>query len=195
MNTPAAQMPEIDAARQRVLATIHAHRGLFLLQGILMSILGMAAVALPNLASIGVTLLVGWLFIAGGFVRATMTFRKHLMPGRTWSVISSVIAVAVGALLIARPLQGVRSLTLLMAVLFLVEGIAAVFVALEFRRFLRSWVWTLASGLINLLLAFLIWSGWPNTATWVVGLYVGINMMFIGVALIASASAAHGLEK
>ncbi len=159
-----------------------------------MLILGVLAVALPNLASIGVELLIGWLFIVGGFVRAATIFRRHLMPGRWWSVTSSVLSVVIGALLVARPLQGVMSLTMLLAALFVVEGVAGIFISLEFRRYLRSWVWTLLSGIINLVLAYLIWRGWPNTATWILGLFVGINMIFLGVSLISSAITAHRLE-
>jgi uncharacterized membrane protein HdeD (DUF308 family) len=83
------------------------------------------------------------------------------------------------------------SLTVLITVLFACEGVAAILAALEFRRYLRSWTWTVASGLINLLLAFLIWSGWPNSATWVIGLFVGINMIFLGVPLLTAAVAAR----
>ena len=159
-----------------------------------MLILGVLAVALPNLASIGIELVIGWLFIIGGFVRAATVFGKHLMPGRWWSVASSVLSVVIGALLVARPLQGVMSLTMLLAALFVIEGVAGIFIALEFRQYLRSWVFTLLSGLINLVLAYMIWRGWPNTATWVLGLFVGINLVFVGIALITSAITAHRLE-
>lgn len=194
MSTPAPPPPPVDEAHRRVLAMLNAHWQAFLLQGILMVILGMLAVAVPNLASIGIELLIGWLFIIGGLVRAAVIIRKHLLPGRWWSLISSALAVAIGALLIARPLQGVMSLTLLLAALFVIEGVAAVFVALEYRRYLRSWAWTLFSGGVNLVLAYLIWQRWPNSATWIIGLLVGINLIFIGISLIMSAVAARRLQ-
>jgi uncharacterized membrane protein HdeD (DUF308 family) len=115
------------------------------------------------------------------------------MPGFWWSLLSGVLAVLLGAILIARPLQGVITLTIVMTTIFVIEGVAAVFVALEYRRYLRNWSWTLFSGLINLVLAYLIWQGWPSTATWVIGLYVGINMIFLGVPLIMTALAARSL--
>jgi len=117
--------------------------------------------------------------------------RKRHLPGFTWSLLSAVLAVVLGAALIARPLQGVITLTLIMTALFVIEGIAAILIALEYRRYLRSWPWTLMSGLITLALAYLVWHGWPNTARWVIGLYVGIGLAFLGVSLITTALAAR----
>jgi uncharacterized membrane protein HdeD (DUF308 family) len=186
--------PDVEAIRRRVLATVHDHWKLFLFQGILMLILGMLAVALPNISTLEIELLVGWLLIVGGFFRAATIFGKRHMPGFWWSLLSAVLAVALGTILIARPLQGVITLTIVMTVFFVIEGVAAVLIALEYRRYLRNWSWTLLSGLINLVLAYLIWNGWPSTATWVIGLYVGINLIFLGVQLIMTAIAARGLR-
>ena len=185
--------PDIEAIRRRVLTTIHGHWKLFLFQGVLMLVLGMLAIALPNLSTLEIELLVGWLFIVGGFFRAATIFRKPHMPGFWWSIFSSILAVVLGAILIARPLQGIVTLTIVITALFVIEGIAAIFVALDFRRYLHNWSWTLLSGLINLTLAYLIWRGWPNTANWVIGLYVGINMVFLGVPLIMTAFAARSI--
>lgn len=183
--------PDIEELRRRALTTIHGHWTLFLFQGILLLVLGMLAVALPNVSTLGIELLVGWLFIIGGVVRVVTIFRKRHMPGFWWFLGSGIIAMALGAILLARPLQGVITLTVVMALFFVVEGVAAVFVALEFRQHLRHWASMLVSGLINLVLAYLIWRGWPNTATWVIGLYVGIYMIFLGVPLIMTAIAAR----
>jgi uncharacterized membrane protein HdeD (DUF308 family) len=183
--------PDIEEFQRRALTTIHGHWKLFLFQGILLLVLGMLAVALPNVSTLGIELLVGWLFIIGGVVRVMTIFRKRHMPGFWWSLGSGIIAVALGGILLGRPLQGIITLTIVMALFFVVEGIAAVFVALEFRQHLRHWGLMLVSGLINLVLAYLIWRGWPNTATWVIGLYVGISMIFLGVPLVMTAIAAR----
>jgi len=185
--------PDLEAVRRRALAVIQAHWKLFLFQGILMLFLGTLAVALPNIFTLEIELLVGWLFIVGGFFRAAAIFSKRHMPGFWWSLLSAVLAVVLGAILIARPLQGVITLTIVMTALFVIEGVAAVFVALEYRHYLRNWSWTLFSGLVNLGLAFLIWQGWPGTAAWVIGLYVGVNMIFLGVPLIMTAIAARSI--
>lgn len=184
---------DLEAMRRRALATVHAHWKLFLLQGVLMLLLGMFAIALPNLFTLEIELLVGWLFIVGGVLRAATIFRKRHMPGFWWTLGTGVLAMLLGAILIANPLQGVLTLTIVMTAMFVVEGIAAIFVALEFRRLLHNWSWTVVSGLINLALAYLIWQGWPNSAGWVIGLYVGINMIFLGVPLIMTALAARSI--
>jgi uncharacterized membrane protein HdeD (DUF308 family) len=188
-----ASTPDVEALRRRAVTTIHEHWKAFLLQGILMVVLGMLAVALPNISTLEIELLVGWLFIISGCFRVATIFKKRHLPGFWWSLFSGIIAVAVGVILVIRPLQGVISLTLVMTVFFVVEGVASVFVALDFRQHLRHWGLVLLSGLINLVLAYLIWRGWPNTATWVIGLYVGIYMIFFGVPLIMSAIVARHL--
>ena len=83
------------------------------------------------------------------------------------------------------------TLTLVLVVFFILEGIGAILVAIEHRRHLPSWGWVLFSGLVDLLLAFLIWDGWPSSASWAIGLLVGINMLFVGLSLIMTALAAR----
>lgn len=113
------------------------------------------------------------------------------MPGFWWSICSGVLAVMLGVILIEHPRRGVVTLTLIMTIFFVVEGTAAVFVALDFRRYLKNWGWMLASGLINLVMAYLVWSGWPKTASWIIGLYLGINMIFLGLPMIMAALSAR----
>ena len=74
---------------------------------------------------------------------------------------------------------------------FIIEGIAAILLAIEHRRHLPSWGWVLFSGLVDLFLAYLIWRGWPSSADWAIGLLVGINMVFVGLSLIMTAIAAR----
>jgi uncharacterized membrane protein HdeD (DUF308 family) len=189
-----ASTPNVDAFHRQVQTIIRAHWKLFLFQGILLLVLGMLAVALPNISTLEIELLVGWLFIVGGFFRAASIVRKRQMPGFWWSLLSSVIAMALGAILIAHPLQGAITLTIIVTVCFAIEGVAAIFIALDFRRYLNNWRWTLMGGVINLALACLIWEQWPNSATWVIGLCVGINMVFLGVPLIMTAIAARSID-
>jgi uncharacterized membrane protein HdeD (DUF308 family) len=193
MNDITQITPNVEALRRQVRSTLHAHWKLFLAQGILMLVLGMLAVTLPIISTLEIELLVGWLFIVGGFFRGANILRQRELPAFWWSLVSAAAAVAIGAILIARPLQGVITLTIVMTAFFVVEGVAAVFIAIDFRRHLHNWSWTLFSGLINLLLAYLIWKGWPNSATWVIGLYVGVNMIFLGIPLIMTAIAARSI--
>src|SRR5207302_9775209 len=85
---------------------------------------------------------------------------------------------------ILRSLAGVLTLSMVLVAFFIIEGIASIIGAIEHRQHLRSWGWVLFSGIIDLLLAYLIWAGWPSSASWAIGLLVGINMLFLGLSLV-----------
>jgi uncharacterized membrane protein HdeD (DUF308 family) len=184
----------LEELRRQVLATIHAHWKLFLMQGVVMTALGVAAVAVPNISTLEIELLVGWLFIVGGLLRVITIYRKRHMPGFWWLLVSGVVAMALGAILVGRPLQGILTLTTVLTAFFIIEGVAAIFIALDFRRHLHNWGWTLFSGIVSLGLAYLIIKGWPSTTAWVIGLYVGISMIFAGWSLIMTSIAARTIH-
>jgi uncharacterized membrane protein HdeD (DUF308 family) len=113
-------------------------------------------------------------------------------PGFWWSLISAIIAIGAGVVLLLWPISGSVSLTLVLIAFFVVEGIASIMYAIEHRNQLTGrWVWMLVSGIIDLILAGIIFAGLPGTALWALGLLVGINMVFGGAALIAMALAAR----
>lgn len=188
---PSADSNEL---RRVIAAAFQAHWKLFLVQGILMMILGLLAVALPHISTVAVEIFVGWLFFIGGVFRALSVLPARGMPGFWWSLLTALLAAALGLVLIAQPSEGVLTLTMVLMVLFIVEGIAAILIALGFRRHLHNWRWTLFSGVVDLVLAYLIWQGWPGTAAWAIGLLVGINMFFFGAstAMIAIAARSTG---
>ena len=110
-------------------------------------------------------------------------------PRRRWRRIVAYAAITVvGVLLVANPLRGILALTLLLAIFFLLEGIAEIAMALKFRG-IPTWGLLLFSGLVTLVLAAIIFLGWPSTAAWVIGLLVGINMIFFGFSLVSIAAA------
>ena len=109
-------------------------------------------------------------------------------PGFWWSLLRRLLGIAVGVLLLASPLSGAISLTIVLVVFFIIEGGASIMFALDHKRELSGqWGWMLVSGIIDLVLAALIFAGLPSTAAWAIGLLVGINMVFGGMALIAMA--------
>jgi uncharacterized membrane protein HdeD (DUF308 family) len=116
------------------------------------------------------------------------TFWARHAPGFWWSLFSAVLAIAAGLVLLAWPVSGAVSLTLLLIVFFTIEGVLSIMYALEHKKELSGrWGWMLASGVIDLILAAIILIGLPGTAVWALGLLVGINMLFGGSALIAMA--------
>lgn len=181
----------IERVRSAVAAAIRGHWKLFLVQGLVMMALGLVAAALPHFATLVVEIFVGWLFIVGGLVRTLILLQARQAPGFWWSLLTAVLALVLGLVLVAQPAQGVLTLTFVLVVLFIVEGIVAIVIALGIRQHLRNWAWTLVSGLVDLLLAYLIWQGWPATASWAIGLLVGINMFMLGLSLTMTALAAR----
>jgi uncharacterized membrane protein HdeD (DUF308 family) len=175
-----------------VAGAIHEHWVLFLVEGIILAILGILAILVPPLATITFTIFIGWLFFISGVVGLITTAWMRRAPGFWWSLLSAIIAIAAGVLLIVWPLTGTLSLTLVLIAFFIVEGGTSIVYAIEHRDQLSGqWGWMFFSGIIDLILAGIILAGLPGTAAWALGLLVGINLLFGGAALIAMALAAR----
>jgi uncharacterized membrane protein HdeD (DUF308 family) len=171
---------------------IHEHWGVFLAEGIILVLLGLIAIVVPPIATLAFTIIIGWIFLVSGVLGLITTFWARSAPGFWWSLISAIIAIAAGVVLLLWPVSGSLSLTLLLIAFFVVEGIVSIMYAIEHRNQLTGrWVWMLISGIVDLILAGIIFAGLPGTAIWALGLLVGINMVFGGAALIAMALAAR----
>lgn len=166
-----------------MLEIIKKNRKLVIFEGILFIILGMFAIALPNIFTLGIELLIGWLFLIGGCVQAFRSFKTKESPGFWPSLLVSLLSIAIGILLLVYPLGGILTLTLLLSLFFLFEGCAKIIMAFQMRQ-LPQWGWILVSGIIALIIAGIIWSQWPSSAYWVIGLLVGVNMLFFGCSLL-----------
>jgi uncharacterized membrane protein HdeD (DUF308 family) len=182
-------LPSIEA---KVNAAIREHWKAFLIEGILLVILGLAAMIVPPLASLAVTIFLGWMFLISGIAGLALTFWARQMPGFWWSLLSAALAVIAGIVLLAQPVEGTLTLTIVVGAYFLAEGVATIMYALEHRRELsQRWSWMLVAGLMDLLIAAVIIAGLPESALWAVGLLVGINLLFGGASLIGVALAAR----
>jgi uncharacterized membrane protein HdeD (DUF308 family) len=184
----------VEGFQSEVTAAIRAHSGFFLAEGIILIILGLAAILVPLIATLAFTIFFGWLLLISGVVGLISTFKMHPAPGFWWSLISAILAIVVGVLLIAWPIRGALSLTLLLIIFFLIEGITSIMFAIEYRRNLPArWGWMVASGVVDLILAALIFAQFPSSAVWAIGLLLGINMVFGGTTLIIMALDARRL--
>jgi uncharacterized membrane protein HdeD (DUF308 family) len=171
---------------------VREHWRAFLIEGILLSILGLAAMIVPPIASLAITILLGWLFLVSGIAGLVLTFWARAMPGFWWSLISAALAVLAGMILLAQPAQGTLTLTIVVGAYFFAEGAATIMYALEHRRELSGrWSWLLIAGVMDLLIAAIIIAGLPGSALWAIGLLVGINLLFGGATLIGVALAAR----
>ncbi len=183
---------DISKLQSEMRAAVSEHWKAFLFEGILLMILGLAAMIIPPLASLAITIFLGWMFLISGIAGLVLTFWARQLPGFWWSLISAALAVAASIILLAKPVQGVLTLTIVLGAYFLAEGVATIMYALEHRRELSGrWSWMLFSGLLDILIAGMIISGLPGSAGWALGLLVGINLVFGGVSLIGMALAAR----
>jgi uncharacterized membrane protein HdeD (DUF308 family) len=186
---------DADRIGAAVAATLHEHWVLFLVEGIVLLVLGLAAIAIPQVATLAVEILVGWLFLLSGILGLIMTFMMRHAPGFWWSLISALIGIAAGLSLLISPVAGALSLTLILIIFFIIEGAASIMFALDHKRELSGrWGWMVASGLVDLILAAAVFVMLPGAAAWVIGLLVGINLVFGGVALIGMALHARDID-
>lgn len=186
------QVRDPSDLQRAVVSAIHEHWVLFLVEGIVLVMLGALAILVPPLATITVTILIGWLFLISGAVGLFTTFWMRHAPGFWWSLLSALIAIFAGFLLLVWPLTGALSLTFVLTAFFIIEGIASIMYAIEHRNQLSGrWGWMLLNGIIDLILAALIITGLPGSVAWALGLLVGIDLLFGGAALIGMAFAAR----
>jgi len=186
-DTPPSNV-DAEALRKKFMETIRRHWLLFFIEGLVLVVLGFLAITVAPVASLAITIFIGWMFLIGGGVGLVTTlFGRHL-PGFLWSLVSAALALVAGAILITRPVSGVVSLTFVLSVFFAVDGVVSIMYGIEHRRHLsNSWGWLLASGVVDLVLAGMIVAGLPATAAWAIGLIVGINFVIGGSSLLAVA--------
>ena len=181
-----------ETAGRTLARSLRDHWKLFLAEGIVLILLGIAALLLPLVAGLAVTILFGWLFLALGVVSLITTFSMRHAPGFVWSLLSAIITIALGLGLLILPGIGLISLTYLLIAFFIIEGVVTIMYALEHKRELsQRWVWLLLSGIVDLIVAALILLGLPGSFAWALGLIVGINLLFGGASMVAMALAAR----
>ncbi len=180
--------PESDRLERRFAGVLRENWHLLLIEGIILVVLGALAVVVPQVATLAFTILLSWLFLISGIVGLITTFMMRHAPGFWWSLFSAILAIAAGVVLAGWPVSGALSLTLLLIAFFVLEGVATIMYALDHKRELSGrWGLLLVSGIVDLVLAGIIYAGLPGTAAWALGLLVGINMLLGGGALIGLA--------
>jgi len=176
--------------------TMHTYWVLFLVHGIIMMGLGVLAFLWPQLTTVAVDVYVGWVFLFSGIVGLVTMFLAPTAPAFLWSLLTAALSLIVGVLLLWHPIEGAVSLTLVLIAFFIVEGIFQISAAIRYREALSgSWGWMVMSGLADLVLAWIIISGWPGTATWALGLIVGVNLFTSGLAITMAAITGRSIVK
>jgi uncharacterized membrane protein HdeD (DUF308 family) len=147
---------------------------------ILMIATGVLAIFVPAIAGVAVTAIVGWLLIISGALHFAFAWREGRAGGVLWEVLLGVVYAAIGFYLLTRPVAGLASLTLAIAMYLLLEGVLEFILSFRLRPAPGSG-WLLVDGIVTLVLAVMIWSTWPSSALWVVGTLIGISMFFSGI--------------
>lgn len=170
---------EIEARLLETRKLITEKWGWFLALGIVLILAGLAAIAFPLLFSILSKIFLGWLFLIGGVLMIVHAFSAPGWKGFIWEILIGILYVVAGGYLVISPEGGLITLTILLAALFLAEGVAEIIMAFQVRPH-EGWVWLLLSGIAALLVGVMISLGLPSSAAWALGLLVGINLLFSG---------------
>ncbi len=145
---PSTNTPELVAALKKSIAD---HWRLFLAEGVVLVVLGLAAIVIPPLAGLATTIIIGWLFLIGGAVGLVTTFGAHQAPGFAWSLFSAIVALLAGIVLLWNPWQGLATLTYVLIAFFIIDGILVIILALQHRRDLTGrWEWMMIGGVMDL---------------------------------------------
>ena len=152
-----------------------------ILWGVLLIVAGMMAIGAPLLAALAVNGLIAWLILISGVIHIVLAFRSHGAGSVIWKLLVGLAYVCFGGYILMHPLLGIASLTLILASLFLIEGILDIVLYFKMRS-LGGSSWMLIDGIITLFLGGLIYAHWPSSSAWAIGTLVGVSLIMSGVS-------------
>lgn len=166
--------------------------GWLLALGIISIILGVIALLDSIVATIASMLVFGWLLLIAGIVEVVHVFRYRKSGHLFLHSLNAALAFVVGLMLLRYPVPGAVIVTLLLTVYFTVAGIFRIVSALTLR--FPYWGWALMNGVVTLLLGVMVWAHWPSSALWIIGMFIGIDLIFTGWAQVMLSSGVHSLS-
>lgn len=162
--------------------------------GILLIVLGIAAIAVPAVSTIVAETWVAVILIFAGGAKLAYAYQTRDEGGFIWKLLLSILYIATGLLLFIYPLTGVLTLTLLLGSFLLTEGAFELILAFRLRP-QQNWTWVLSNGIITLFLGAMIWFQWPFDAPWLIGTLVGASVLFSGVSRVMLSLNARSLKQ
>ena len=168
---------------------------LLLTAGIISTVLGAIAIIVPPLASVTITYLVGILLLIGAVAFVAEAISRGSTGHRIWSALLAVLYVFAGVWLIINPVSGTITLTWILAIFFLLIGVLRLIAGIASRGKVPNAGWTIVNGVLSIVIAVLVIGDLPSSAAWAIGLLVGIQLLFDGFALIATAMAGKKLAE
>jgi len=164
--------------------------GVLIFLGVLTVIFGVVAIGSPLITGVAVAVFVGFLLLASGVARIVHSLKSKQWGTGFWGTLIGVLGVAAGLLMIFRPLVSLVTMTMLLAIYFLVDGISEIIAAFKIKPD-HGWGWVLFNGIIAVVLGLMIWRQWPVSGAWAIGLLVGIHILLTGWSMIILGSGAR----
>ena len=196
MSIDLERRPLAVALRQELRHELDALRGnwiWFVILGVSLVVLGTVALGSVVIASLAAAAAIGVLLLLGGAAEAVGAFWCRGWSGFFLELLSGVLSIVVGLLFLRAPAGALAALTLLLACFLMVGGFFKIVAAVSYR--FAAWGWSLAGGIIDVILGVMIWQEWPASGLWVIGLFVGINLLFRGFNWIALGLALRSLPR
>jgi uncharacterized membrane protein HdeD (DUF308 family) len=165
-------------------------RGWSIAIGILLILTGLAAIIVPPVAGLAVTVVFGWLLMVAGIAHLVYAWSARGAGAVIWQLILGLLYLFVAFYLIVHPGRGLLTLTLVLGSYFIVEGILEIIMFFQLRRFGPA-TWFLIDGIVTLLLGCLIWAQWPFSSVWAIGTLIGISLIFSGVTRLSHRTVAR----
>jgi uncharacterized membrane protein HdeD (DUF308 family) len=166
---------------QTTVGVVRKTSGWSMLWGIVMFLCGILAICLPLASSIGIVIVLAWVILFAGISHLFFAFQSHSIGAFLWQILLAIAYGVAGVYMLMNPLSGVLSLTLILAVFLLFEGVLELALYFRIRR-VRHAGWILFDGIITLILGLLIWVHWPSSSLWIIGTLVGISLIFSGIS-------------
>lgn len=162
--------------------------------GVIAMILGILAMMAPGLTGLSIAMVVGILVIIGGVVRMIWAFQADSLGKGVLVFAIGALTLICGIALVANPLFAAGFLTILLAIYFVSDGLVEI--AAGFRvKPASGWGWMVFGGLVSLVFGIMIWSQYPLSGPWAIGILLGIKLFFIGLTMIVTGSAVKSMAK
>jgi uncharacterized membrane protein HdeD (DUF308 family) len=160
--------------------------------GIFVVILGMLAIGMPLLTGVAITMTLGVILLAAGVAQLVYAFKSKTFGEGAARFIFGGLAILAGLSLFAQPGAGLATITVFLAVWFVIDGIWSLVAAFKWRPF-QGWGWMAFSGVVSIILGVMVYRQFPESAAWLVGLMVGIRLIFAGMTMIMMGSASEAV--
>ena len=179
--SPSPMRPVLDRGTFRHLKSV----------GVMLALIGVLAILLPSVATLGAELLVAWMLTLWGALGLWFSWAIRSVPEGRYGFVAFGLLFLVGVAFDLFPVAGIAALTVLMILSFLMEGILSILFGLRSSAHVSNWGWLVFSGLCSFAAGVVILFGWPWTASWTLGLMLGLNFLSTGLALVMLARRAR----